>query len=49
MVVFWEGKRPLELPRRRWRIILKLIFGKYGWRVWIGFIWFGIVTDGGLL
>jgi hypothetical protein len=31
------------------RIILKLILGKYGRRVWIGFIWLGIGTGGGLL
>ena len=27
-----EGKRPLGRPRRRWRIILRWIFGKWnGW------------------
>jgi hypothetical protein len=30
-----DGKRPLTRPRR---IILKWILGKYGLRVWVGFI-----------
>jgi hypothetical protein len=30
-----EGKRPLEKPGRRYRIILKWIFRKYG----VGFDW----------
>jgi hypothetical protein len=31
------------------RMILKGIFGKRGWRVWIGFIGLRIWTGGGLL
>jgi hypothetical protein len=31
------------------RIILKWFIGKKGWRLWIGFIWIRIETDGGLL
>jgi hypothetical protein len=31
------------------RIILKWIFGKYGLNVWIRFVWFRVVTGGGLL
>jgi hypothetical protein len=30
-------------------IILKLVFGKQGWRMWFGFIWLRIVNGGGLL
>jgi hypothetical protein len=30
-------------------IILKWILGKYGWRVWTGFIWLRIGTGGRLL
>jgi hypothetical protein len=41
-----EGKRSLGRPRRRvgnnTRRLLKRILGKYGLRVWIGFIWLGI-------
>jgi hypothetical protein len=28
------------------RIVLKWILGKYGWRVWIGFVWLRIGTSG---
>jgi hypothetical protein len=31
------------------RIILKLILGQWFWSVWIGLIWLGIGTGGGLL
>jgi hypothetical protein len=31
------------------RIILKCISGKWGWKVWIEFIWLRIGTSGGLL
>jgi hypothetical protein len=44
-----EGKRPLGMPRCRWRIILKWFLGKCGWRVWIRFIWLRIWTGRGLL
>jgi hypothetical protein len=36
----------LEVDRK---IILKWIFGKYGWKVWSGLIWLRIGTNGGLL
>jgi hypothetical protein len=44
-----EGKRPsadLGVDRR---ITLKWMSGKWGWRVWILFIWLRIGTGGGLL
>jgi hypothetical protein len=31
------------------RIILECMLGKYGERVWTGFMWFRIETSGGLL
>jgi hypothetical protein len=34
-----EGKRLFIRPRRRWQVISELILEKWGWRVWIGFIW----------
>jgi hypothetical protein len=37
-----EGKRPDEWPRRR-------ILGKYGWKVWTGFIWLTIGWSDGLV
>jgi hypothetical protein len=39
----------VEHPGVDERIILKYIFIKYGWRLWIGFIWLGIGTGGGVL
>jgi hypothetical protein len=33
-----EGKRPLDRPRNRWEGDTKRFFGKWGGRVWIGFI-----------
>jgi hypothetical protein len=44
-----EGKRPLVRPRRRWRIILKVILKKYYIREWSAFIWYRLQTGGGLL
>jgi hypothetical protein len=44
-----EAKKYLEDLGINGRIILKLILGKHGWRVWIGFIWLRIGTNGGLL
>ena len=38
-----EGKRPLERPRRRWRIILRWIFRKWEGVVRTG--WSGIVPS----
>jgi len=40
-----EGKRPLGRPRRRWRIILRLIFRDV--RAWTGSSWLRIGTGGG--
>jgi len=43
-----EGKSPLGRPRRRWRIILRWIFGK--WEVVeTGWSWLRIGADGGHL
>jgi hypothetical protein len=44
-----EGRRPLERPRHRWRIILKWIFKKWDGGTWSGLIWLRIGTGGGLL
>jgi hypothetical protein len=44
-----EGKRPLGRPRRRWGIILERILGKQGAKLWTGFIWLRIGTNGVLL
>jgi hypothetical protein len=41
-----EGKRPLERPRRRRRIILRWIIKKYV-GVWAGLTWLRIGTGGG--
>jgi hypothetical protein len=40
-----EGKRPLGRPGVDGMIILELFLGKYGGRVWTGFIWFRIGTS----
>jgi hypothetical protein len=37
-----EGKRPLEILRRRWRIILKEFLRKNEFSVLNGLIWLGI-------
>jgi len=44
-----EGKRPLERPRRRWRIILRWIFRKWEGVVRTGWSWLRIGTAGGHL
>jgi hypothetical protein len=44
-----EAKRRLRGLNVEGRIQLKRIFGKYGVRLWIGFIWFRIGVGGGLL
>jgi hypothetical protein len=41
-----EGKRHSEDLDRGGRIILKLMSGKYGLGMWIGFIWLRIGTSG---
>jgi hypothetical protein len=45
----YEGKRPLERPRRRWEVGIKIDLRKIGWGVWSGFTWLRIGTVGGLL
>jgi hypothetical protein len=42
------GKRPLGRPRRRWTDNIKMDL-KRDWMGWIGLIWLGIGTSGGLL
>jgi hypothetical protein len=44
-----EGKRPLEISKRRWVIILECISGKLGEKFWIGCIWLRIGISDGLL
>jgi hypothetical protein len=46
-----EGKRPLGRPRRRWVDNIEMDPREIGWdeMVWIGSIWLGIETSGGLL
>ena len=44
-----EGRRPLGIPRRRWRIILRWIFRKLEGVVGTGWSWLRIGTDGGHL
>jgi hypothetical protein len=41
-----EGKRPLGRPMRRWWIILRWIFRKWGVGVWTGSSWLRIGTGG---
>jgi hypothetical protein len=44
-----KGREHSEILGVDWRIILKWIFGEYGWRVLIGFIWLRIGAGDGLL
>jgi hypothetical protein len=44
-----EGKRPLRRSRLDGRIILEWILGKYGGKLWTGFICARIRSGGGLL
>jgi hypothetical protein len=45
-----EGKRPLEIPRRRWADgIRNESLGRQAGGVWSGFSWFRIGTGRGLL
>jgi hypothetical protein len=44
-----EGKRPLEIPRHRWKDNTKMSFReKYG-VAWTGLIWLRMATRGGVL
>jgi hypothetical protein len=44
-----EGKRPLGRSRHRWEYNIKMDLVEIQWEAWIGFIWFRIDTDVGLL
>jgi hypothetical protein len=44
-----ERKKSLGRPSRRWEGNIRMGVGEIGWRLWTGFIWFRITTDGGLL
>jgi hypothetical protein len=44
-----EGKRPLRIPRHRWKIILEWILGKHGEKFSIGYTWLRIGTNCRLL
>jgi hypothetical protein len=43
------GKRPLERPRRRWKMGSKWTLGRLVGGLWSGFTWLRIGTVGGLL
>jgi hypothetical protein len=43
-----ESKRPLGRPRRKWEDRIRMDLKEIGWRVWIGFDWLRIGTDGWL-
>jgi hypothetical protein len=45
-----EGKRPLGRQRRRWMENIKMdLVEREDWVVWIGLVWLGIGTGGGVL
>ena len=44
-----EGKRPLGIPRRKWKDNIKWIFRKWEGVVGTGWSWLRIGTDGGNL
>ena len=44
-----EGKRLLSLSRRKWQIIIKMIFMKQNGSLWNGLIYIVIWTNGRLL
>jgi hypothetical protein len=43
-----EGRRPLEIPRRRWEDNIKMDLQEVEWGAWTGLIWLRIGTGGGL-
>jgi hypothetical protein len=43
-----EGRRPLERPRRRWRVGTRMDLREIGWGGGSGFIWLRIGSGGGL-
>jgi hypothetical protein len=49
IVLFPEGKKPLERPGVDGKIILRWILGKWDVTVWTGFGWLRIETNGGHL
>jgi hypothetical protein len=44
----YEAKRPLGRFKRRWGMILKWNLKKYSVRMWTGFNWFRVRSNGGL-
>jgi hypothetical protein len=44
-----EGRRPLGLPRCRWKDNIKMNLQEVGWGAWTGLIWLRIGTGGGML
>jgi hypothetical protein len=44
-----DGRRSFGRPRYRWVVYIKMDLQKVGWGPWIGLIWIGIWTGGGLL
>jgi hypothetical protein len=44
-----EGKRPLEIPMRRWEYGIRMDLEEIGWGVWSGFTWLRIGVVGGVL
>jgi hypothetical protein len=44
-----EEMRSLERLRRMWEDNIKTDLREIEWKVWTGFIWLRIVTNGGLL
>ena len=44
-----KERRPLEIPKRRFKDNTKMDVHGMGWKTWGGLIWLRIGTDGGLL
>jgi hypothetical protein len=44
-----EGKRPVEIRRRRWEDGIRMHLREIGCGVWMGFDWLRTGTGGGLL